>query len=195
MTLPTPTDVPPAELSRTHPSTARLLEAMDDEQGALALSLGMLVQCAAQVEYVLHGLYAHLGGVERPYTDKPYLQASMFIEKAGARLAAVPEELIPAQARSALLDDLDLCSAAFDDRNRYIHSCWVYDEDVAAWRTVKGTKGLDRPELGLVSSEDVWNLADEFGRLLDRLVTWDARFFGSPADPDSGEPPASSKRL
>jgi hypothetical protein len=46
-----------------------------------------------------------------------------------------------------------------------------------------------------VSSEDVWYLASEFARLRDKLVAWDAHFFGTPGDPDLGVPPASSKRL
>ncbi|MFE7212458.1 hypothetical protein ACFU93_21185 [Streptomyces sp. NPDC057611] len=168
---------------------------MGEEQAALALSLGMLVQRAAEVEYILHGLYAHLGGVERPYTDKPHETVTHFITKAKTRLAAIPDEQIPAQARSALRHDLDLCTAGFNERNRYIHSCWVYDEEVHGWRTVKGTKGLNRPEIGLVSSEDMWDLADEFARLREKLVAWDAHFFGMPGDPSLGEPPASSKRL
>lgn len=66
----------------------------------------MLVQRAAEVEYILHGLYAHLGGVERPYTDKPHETVKHFITKAKTRLAALPER-IPAHDRSALLHDLE----------------------------------------------------------------------------------------
>ncbi|MGW3660020.1 hypothetical protein ACWD6R_32205 [Streptomyces sp. NPDC005151] len=153
------------------------------------------MQRAAETEYILHGLYAHLGGVELPYTDKPSVPVSHFIDKAKTRLAAIPEDRVPAEARSALLHDLDLCTASFEERNRYIHSCWVYDDEVYGWRTVKGTKGLSRPEIGLVSSEDVWELAGELARLRDKLIAWDAHFFGTPGDPDLGMPPASAKRL
>ncbi|MET8773202.1 hypothetical protein [Streptomyces sp. NPDC004658] len=115
--------------------------------------------------------------------------------KARNRLAAVPEERIPAQARAALLHDLELCTTGFDKRNQYIHICWAYDDEVHGWRTVKGTEGLSRPEIDLVSSDDVWDLASEFARLRDKLVTWDAHFFGTPGDPYMGVPAASSKRL
>jgi hypothetical protein len=195
MTIPHPADAPEPRAPQIAPGTAELLERMSEEQAALALGLGVLVQRAAETEYILHGLYAHLGGVERPYTDKPSVPVSHFIDKAKARLAMIPEDRVPPQARSALLHDLDLCTASFEERNRYIHSCWVYDHEVYGWRTVKGTKGLNRPEIGLVSSEDVWELAGEFARLRDKLIAWDARFFGEPGDPELGVPPASSKRL
>ncbi|MFI8194402.1 hypothetical protein ACIF8T_37725 [Streptomyces sp. NPDC085946] len=194
MTFPSPADIPQPEAPQVPPGTTELFEGMSEEQVALTVGLGVLVQRAAEVEYILHGLYAHLGGVERPYTDKPHETVKHFITKAKTRLAALPEERIPAHDRSALLHDLDLCTSGFEQRNRYIHSCWVYDEEVHGWRTVKGTKGLSRPEIGLVSSEDVWDLANEFARLRDKLIAWDAHFFGTPGDPDRGEPPASSKR-
>jgi hypothetical protein len=195
MSLPPPADVPQPEAPQIHPGTPELLTGMSKEQAALALGLGVLVQRAAEVEYVLHGLYAHLGDVERPYTDKPHVPVKHFIDEARTRLAAIPEERIPAQARSALLHNLDLCTTSFDQRNRYIHSCWAYDEETYAWRIVKGTKNLNRPEIGLAYSEDVWDLASEFARLRGKLIAWDAHFFGAPDNPDLSEPPASSKRL
>ncbi|WP_329202749.1 MULTISPECIES: hypothetical protein [unclassified Streptomyces] len=168
---------------------------MSEDQAALTLGLGLLVQRAAEVEYVLHGLYAHLGAAERPYTDKPNAPVSHFINEAKTRLAAVPEDRVSVQARSALLHDLDLCAISFEERNRYIHSCWVRDDDAYGWRIVKGTKGLSRPDIDLVSSEDVWDLTSEFTRLRDKLIAWDAHYFGTPGIPDLGVPPASSKRL
>ncbi|MFJ2060612.1 hypothetical protein ACIOMM_32440 [Streptomyces sp. NPDC087908] len=161
----------------------------------LTLGLGLLVQRAAEVEYILHGLYAHLGGVERPYTDKPHETVKYFITEAKSRLSVIAEEQIPAYARAALLHDLDLCMAGFDRRNKYIHSCWQNDEELHGWRTIKGTKRLSHPELGLVSSDDVWGLASEFARLRDKLVVWDTHFFGAPGDPELDTPAASSKRL
>ncbi|OXY87649.1 hypothetical protein BEK98_43505 [Streptomyces diastatochromogenes] len=155
----------------------------------------MLVQHAAETEYILHGLYAHLGGVERPYTDAAHESVTYFIKKAKTRLTARSEGRIPAQDRDALLRDLELCKTRFEERNRYIHSCWVYDDEVYGWRTVKGTKGLNRPEIGLLSSKGVWELAGEFARLRDKLIAWDAHFFGEPGDPELGVPPASTKRL
>ncbi|MGN9760179.1 hypothetical protein [Streptomyces sp. SD31] len=195
MTIPPPADVPQPEVAQIPPGAAELLEGMSEEQAALTLGLGVLVQRAAETDYILHGLYAHLGGVERPYTDKPHETVKHFITKAKNRLTTPANERIPAQARAALLHDLDLCTASFEERNRYIHSCWVYDDDVHGWRTAKGTRGLSRPDIGLVSSEDVWDLASEFARLRDKLVAWDAHFFGTPGDPDLDVPPASSKRL
>ncbi|WP_326762745.1 hypothetical protein OHB35_52690 [Streptomyces phaeochromogenes] len=195
MTTPSPADVPQSEAPLIPPGTAELLEGMSEEQAALALGLGVLVQRAAETEYILHGLYAHLDRVERPYTDDPHETVTHFIKKAKTRLAAIPEDQIPAQDRAALLHDLDLCAARFAERNRYIHSCWVYDDEVYGWRTVKGTKGLSRPDIGLVSSEDVWELASEFSRLRSKLIAWDAHYFGAAGDPDLAVPPASSKRL
>ncbi|MFJ3601054.1 hypothetical protein ACIPRU_31800 [Streptomyces sp. NPDC090126] len=195
MTIPPPAEPAQPEVPNVPSSTAELLEGMSEEQAALALGLGVLVQRAAEVEYILHGLYAHLGGVERPYTDKPHETVTRFITKAKTRLEAVSEERIPAQARAALLHDLDLCTAGFDRRNRYIHSCWVYDDEIHGWRTVKGTKGLSHPEVGLVPSHDVWDLASEFARLRDKLVAWDAHFSGAPGVPNLGVLAASSKRL
>ncbi|AWI27345.1 hypothetical protein [Streptomyces tirandamycinicus] len=195
MPLPSPADLPQSEAPQIHPHTAELLEGMSEEHAALTLGLGVLVQRAAEVEYILHGLYAHLGDVERPYTDEPHESVTYFIKKAKSRLDQISEDRIPAQERSALLHDLDLCTAGFNERNRYIHSCWAYDEETHGWRTVKGTKGLSRPEIGLVSSEDVWDLAGEFARLRDKLIAWDAHYFGTPGDPDLDEPAVSSKRM
>ncbi|MEU6347608.1 hypothetical protein ABZ883_42640 [Streptomyces sp. NPDC046977] len=194
MTLQPPADAQP-EVQQIPPSTAELLAGMDEEQAALALGLGVLVQRAAAVEYTLHGLYAHLGDVERPYTDNPHESVTHFIKKAKSRLAAIPEERIPTRDRTALLHDLDRCTAGFEQRNRYIHGYWAYDEETYAWRIVKGTKGLNRPEITVAYSEDVWELADEFNRLHAKLIAWDAHFFGTPGNPALGEPPASSKRL
>ncbi|MFE4061180.1 hypothetical protein ACFXP3_33640, partial [Streptomyces sp. NPDC059096] len=158
------------------PGAAELLGGMSEEQAVLTVGLGVLVQRAAETEYILHGLYAHLG-VEPPYTDKPHETVTHFITKAKNRLTTPANERIPEQARTALLHDLDLCTASFEKRNRYIHSCWVYDDDVHGWRTVKGTRGHSRPDIDLVSSEDVWNLASEFARLQDKLIAWDAHYF------------------
>ncbi|MFE2927908.1 hypothetical protein [Streptomyces goshikiensis] len=168
---------------------------MNEEQAALALGLGVLVQRAAEVEYILHGLHAHLSRVERPYRDKPHESVSHSIKEAKARLTTLPTERIPGQERSGLLHNLDPCPAGFTERNRYIHSCWVYDEEVHGWRTVKDTKRLGHPEFGLGSSEEVWDPAGEFARLRDKLAAWDAHFLGTSGDPSLGEPPASSKRL
>ncbi|PKV82811.1 hypothetical protein [Streptomyces sp. TLI_146] len=195
MTLPPSTDLPQPEASRLPPGAAELLEGMTEEQTALTLGLGVLVQRAAETEYILHGLYAHLGGVERPYTDKPSAPVSHFIDNAKPRLAATPNDQIPDQARSALLHDLNRCRASFDARNRYLHRCWVFDDEVHGWRTVKGTKGLSRPEISLVSSDDVWDPVREFARLRDKLIAWDAHFFGTPDDPDMGLSPTSLKHL
>ncbi|WP_328774828.1 hypothetical protein OHU17_00245 [Streptomyces goshikiensis] len=195
MTVPSAADIPQPKAPQIPPGTAELLQGMNEEQAALALGLGVLVQRAAEVEYILHGLYAYLGGVERPYRDKPHESASHFIKEAKARLTTLPTERIPGQERSGLLHDLDLCAAGFAERNQYIHSCWEYDEEVHGWRTVKGTKHVDHPEFGLVSSEEVWDLAGEFARLRDKLAAWDAHFFGTSGDLSLGEPPASSKRL
>lgn len=195
MAISLPSEPARPEAPHVPSATAELLEGMSEEEAALALGLGLLVQRAAEVEYILHGLYAHLNGVERPYTDKPHETVKHFITKAKSRLAAIPGEQIPAHARAALLHDLDLCMTGFAQRNKYIHSCWQYDEEVHGWRIIKGTKNLSRPEFGLVSSEDVWDLASEFARLRDKLVVWDAHFFGTPDDPELGTPAASSKRL
>jgi hypothetical protein len=61
------------------PRVAELLENMRSEEVSLTVGLGMLVQRAAEVEYVFHGLHAHLGGVERPYTDKRSCSAGVTV--------------------------------------------------------------------------------------------------------------------
>ncbi|MGA5499273.1 hypothetical protein ACPCSP_33675 [Streptomyces cinereoruber] len=62
-------------------------------------------------------------------------------------------------------------------------------------RDVRAGESLPRVRGGLVSSDDVQDLASEFARLRDKLVMWDAHFFGTPGDPELGTPAASLKRL
>lgn len=156
MTLQPPADAQP-EVQQVPPSTAELLAGMDEEQAALALGLGVLVQRAAAVEYTLHGLYAHLGDVDRPYTDKPHIPVTRYIEDAKSRLAGIPEERIPAHDRAALLHDLDRCTAGFDQRNRYIHGYWADDEETYAWRIIKGTKASTVPRSPLRTAKTSGN--------------------------------------
>jgi hypothetical protein len=123
MTIPLPSEPARPEAPHAPSATAELLEGMSEEEAALALGLGLLVQRAADVEYILHGLYAHLGGVERPYTDKLHETVKHCIAEAKSRLSVIAEKQIPAHARAALLHDLDLCATGFAQRNKYIHSC------------------------------------------------------------------------
>ncbi|SEG85382.1 hypothetical protein SAMN05216223_11652 [Actinacidiphila yanglinensis] len=157
--------------------------------------MGLLVQRAAEAEYILHGIYAHLGNVERPYSDKPQGRVTTdYIDGALKRLDTIPLDQVPAHARQALIHDLELCRSRFERRNLFIHGCWSYDDDTHGWHVVKGSKP-DQVVFPLVYSEEVYDLAAEFGRLTDKLIAWDAHFYGTPGDPDLGRTPVSSKRM
>jgi hypothetical protein len=187
-------DASPGE-SSIDAHTAELLDGLSADQAALTISLGLLVQRAAEAEYILHGVYAHLGNVEKVYSDKPQGRVTIdYIDGAVRRLETIPLEQIDAHARQALLHDLELYRVCFDRRNLFIHGCWSYDDDAQGWRVVKGSKP-DRVVFPLIYSEEVHDLATEFGRLNGKLIAWDAHFYGTPGDPDSGKAAVSSKRL
>lgn len=185
----------PAERSGIDAETASLLHGMTTEQVDLTIGLGLLVQRAAEVEYILHGIYAHLGNAEKPYADKPTGSVTdIYIKRSLTRLAGVPLEQIPPHARKALIHDLELCRRSFELRNLFVHGCWNYDDDARTWRVIKGEKP-DQVIFPLIHSEEVHDLATEFARLNHKLVAWDAHFYGTPGDPDSGEAAVSSTRL
>lgn len=145
-----PTDTPSVNAVATE-----LLSGMDAEQASIIIGLGLLVQRAAEVEYVLHGIYAHLGNKEFPYADEPQGSVTnVYIKKSLTRLGSIPSEQIPPEDRQALIHDLELCKESFAQRNLFIHGCWTFDDEVQAWRVVKGQKP-DSVVFDLVYSEDV----------------------------------------
>lgn len=50
------------------PSVPGLIDGMDEEELAITVGLGLVAREAAAVEYVLHGIYAHLAKVDKAYT-------------------------------------------------------------------------------------------------------------------------------
>ncbi|MGW5353426.1 hypothetical protein ACWERV_23305 [Streptomyces sp. NPDC004031] len=174
---------------------AELLGGMDAEQASITIGLGLLVQRAAEVEYILHGIYAHLGNKEFPYADEPQGSVTnIYIKKSLTRLGSIPSEQIPPEDRQALIHDLELCKESFAQRNLFIHGCWTFDDEVQAWRVVKGQKP-DSVVFDLAYSEDVLALAAEFARLNAKLTAWDAHFFGEPGDPEAGQASVSTKKI
>lgn len=190
-----PSASPSADESSIDTGTAELLNGLNADQAALTISLGLLVQRAAEAEYILHGIYAHLGNVEKPYSDEPQGSVTAdYINGALKRLETIPRDQIPAHARQALSHDLELYRSCFQRRNLFIHGCWIYDDDDQGWRVVKGSKP-DQVVFPLIYSEEVHDLAAEFDRLNGKLIAWDAHFYGTPGDPESGLAAVSSKRL
>jgi hypothetical protein len=169
---------------------------MDADGATLTVGLGLLVREAAALEYALHGLFANLKEAPKPFAFEAGESASTFIEGCRKRLGQVGDDVIPAHSRVAILHDLDLCSARLEERNRYVHGTWVYDDARQTWLTLRGRRKATRPEIELASAEEVWQLAAELGRLSMKLTAWDAEHFGVRGDPELGEPArVSVKRL
>lgn len=186
---------PPAAPSFT-PPIPWLAAGMDEEEAALTMGLGLLMREAANVEYILHGLVVHLAGEPRAWAYKATTSVSTYIKECTKRLQAMGEDApIPSAARDSLLFDLDLCEKHFKERNRYAHGSWIYDDEEQSWLTLKGDHDSDWPEIMHVGSERLWELAAEFNRLCQKLVSWDAAFFGEVRQTDDGPPqPVSVKR-
>ncbi|MGW4823591.1 hypothetical protein ACWEP4_32740 [Streptomyces sp. NPDC004227] len=105
-------------------------------------------------------------------------------------LEAGKGDVIPPAPREALISDLKLCKEQFHERHRFIHGYLRRDDESQMWLTLKGSrqKGARSPEIHFTTSSKLWELAVEFHRLDERVLSWDIRYFGEPGDPAEGEP-------
>ncbi|MEV8398790.1 hypothetical protein [Streptomyces niveus] len=170
---------------------------MDEEEAAITVGLGLLARKAAAFEYTLHGLAANLRAEPRAYAYKGSRDSAR--DHIDACLVGLANgNSFPASSEVALAHDLEMARAHLDERNRFIHGRWVYDSERQSWLTIKASRAKDakRPEIEYATSEDVWGLAAEFGRLDLKLAAWDATYFGVPGVSEDGEfDRASVKRL
>lgn len=170
-----------------------LLDGADEDEIAINVGLGLVAREAAGVEYVLHGIYVHLAGLTKAYSDRQaWATGGSLVQRCREQL--LKSSLAPA-CQSELTPVLDATEKGFRERNRYLHGYWSFDEESHQWLTLKGTPGLKRPEVTFVDSDEVWELADRFRSLHQNLLDWDLRHFGEMTETEDGhQAPASVKR-
>lgn len=173
---------------------------MDDEEERFTLGLGKVVRAAAQLEYALHGLAAHLRGADLAYGEPWAAEMATQHIKMCEQAVADPQSTVPEHARSRLLADLEPCRKALERRNMFVHCCWIFDdEETWQWQGVKADRAKGKKGSLLIEpadSDDLWELTAELERLGERLLAWDIEHFGEDGDPDEGEPPrVSVKRV
>lgn len=169
------------------PSVPDLIDGMDEEELAITVGLGLVAREAAAVEYVLHGIYAHLAKVDKAYTAHAIATGGALIKQCRRALEQLGDSAVPATRRASLARDLDLAEEHFRLRNRFLRGYWRFDHDVQSWLTLKGTHGMTRPEIAYADSHAVWELAHRFQALHDRLVHWDIAQFGELAETENGD--------
>lgn len=167
---------------------------MDREEAALLFGLGLLVRNASAVEYTLHTILVHLKCIPRAYAYKAAESGTWYIEQSTKRLDAMEDEAsLPADACASGKALLSSCVDLFEDRHRYVHGTWAYDDDRQTWLTLRGRRKSDWPEITTVSADQVWELAAKFSRAEKELTLWDATYFGH--GPDESGWHASTKRV
>ncbi|MFG3136151.1 hypothetical protein ACGFZA_07995 [Streptomyces sp. NPDC048211] len=172
-----------------------LLDSADKDELTLNVGLGLVARKAAEAEYVLHGIHVHLADVEKAYSSK-------FAAATGGTLVkecqqALASSNVSDSLKSSLTEHLDTAEVAFHLRNQYLHGYWIYDDESQQWLTLKGARGLKRPEMTFTDGAAVWKLAAQLDGLCSRLLEWDIAVFGeiSAAEEDQGRGRASVKRL
>lgn len=165
------------------PEIPHLLDSVDEEELTITVGLGLVARKAAEAEYILHGIHAHLVQAQKAYSELAVATGGTLVKQCRAKLAASG---LPTSCQTSLVDDLDVAEEEFRLRNRYLHGYWVHDEESSQWLTLKGAHGTERPEITFVESSAVWALAEQFERLCSRLLHWDTAHFGEPADEESG---------
>lgn len=170
-----------------------LLDGADEDEIAINVGLGLVAREAAAVEYVLHGIYVHLAGLTKAYSDgAAVVTGGSLVKRCRGQL--LKSSLAPA-CRGELGPVLDAAERDFRERNQYLHGYWRFDEESYQWLTLKGAHGQQRPEVKFVDSDEVWELADRFRGLHQSLIDWDIRHFGELAETeDEHQGLASVKR-
>ncbi|MEE4594127.1 hypothetical protein V2J94_19915 [Streptomyces sp. DSM 41524] len=167
---------------------------MDEEEAALLFGLGLLVRNASAVEYTLHTILVHLKGIPRAYAYKSAEPGTWYIKESVKRLDAMADEAgLTAEARASAKALLSRCTALFEERHRYVHGTWAYDDERQTWLTMRGRRKTNWPEIMTASAEQIWELAAKFDRAQQKLILWDATHFGD--GPDESGWYASTKRV
>lgn len=171
-------------ITRFEAPIPHLLDGADEEEITINVGLGLVAREAAAAEYVLHGIYVHLAGVTTAYSDKSAVATGGALVKQCSAQLLKSTLAPPYQSElTAILDDVE---KGFRERNRYLHGYWRFDEESQQWLTLKGAHGMKRPEITFVDSGEVWELADRFRGLHQRLLDWDLRHFGEMAETEEG---------
>jgi hypothetical protein len=165
------------------PPIPHLLDGVDEDELTINMGLGLVGRKAAEAEYILHGIYVHLVQAEKAYTELAVATGGKLVQQCKVELASAA---LPDSCKESLSDDLEAADEVFRLRNRYLHGYWIYDAESYQWLTLKGAHGMQRPEVTFIEPQHVWELADRLQHLCDRLLHWDIRHFGEPAEDDDG---------
>lgn len=156
---------------------------MDKEEASLLFGLGLLVRNASAVEYTLHTILVHLKGQPRAYAYKAAEPGSWYVDESVKRLDALEGDAsLTTEACSSGRALLSRCTTLFEERHRYIHGTWAYDDERQTWLTVRGRRKTNWPEIMVASAKQLWQLAAEFARVQQELTLWDATHFGEGPD-------------
>lgn len=180
-------------LQELEPPIPHLLDSMDEEELTITVGLGLAARKAAEAEYILHGIYVHLVGAQKAYSELAVATGGTLVKQCRTKLETFP---LAASCKTSLTEDLDAADDAFRVRNRYLHGYWIYDEESYQWLTLKGAHSMQRPEITFTEPREIWELAERLQRLCTRLLHWDTAHFGEEADDESGhEGLVSRKRI
>ncbi|CAH9419463.1 hypothetical protein SGL43_06518 [Streptomyces globisporus] len=161
-----------------------LLDGADEDEIAINVGLGLVAREAAAVEYVLHGIYVHLADVPNAYADSSAVATGGgLVKRCNAQLL---KSSLPAADQDELAAALSDADRHFQQRNRYLHGYWRFDEESHQWLTLKGGHGMKRAEITFVASEEVWELAEGLRNLHHRLLDWDLGHFGEMTETEGG---------
>ncbi|MFE1840569.1 hypothetical protein [Streptomyces sviceus] len=166
------------------PPIPHLISGADAEELAITLGLGLVARKAAEVEYILHGIYVHLVEAEKAYSELAVATGGKLVQQ--CRKELVEAVTLSDSCKRSLAEALDAAEEGFRLRNRYLHGYWIYDDESYQWLTLKGAHRSDRPEITFINSSEVWELADRFQKLCSSLLHWDTAHFGEPADDEDG---------